>query len=73
MWNALSFFLIRIMVYRKNSVWKKKKFSVYYVKIIELHFVHTWRHMNMSSWNKGCNDIYKNVLLKHFEKNSFFT
>ena len=38
-------FLIKAIVYRKNS-WQKIVFSsVDYVKIIELHVVHTWLHM----------------------------
>ena len=34
------------MVYRKKKLLEKKVFfTVDYVKIIELHIVHTWHHM----------------------------
>ena len=36
----LLFFQIKTMIYRKKTLWKNK-----YEKIIELHVVHTWRHM----------------------------
>ena len=41
----LSFFLIKTMVCRKRLFIEKKSFfAVDYVKIIELHIVHKWRH-----------------------------
>ena len=44
--TVLLFFLIRTIVNAKNKLKKKKKIVVAdYEKIIELHFVHTWRHM----------------------------
>ena len=40
------FFLLRTMVYRQKNYYRKKKFFYGdYVKIIELHIAHTWRHM----------------------------
>ena len=38
---------------------ENKIFSVDYVKISELHVVHTWRQMQSGRWNNGGNDIYK--------------
>ena len=36
----------KTMVYRKKTLYRKKKiFSVDYVKIIEFRVVHTWRRM----------------------------
>ena len=44
--TQLLFFLIRTMVYRKKIFTEKNSiFAVDYVKIIELHIVHTRRHM----------------------------
>ena len=43
--TPLLFFLIRTMVYKKKLFIEKNSFTVDYVKIIELHTVHTWRHM----------------------------
>ena len=33
------------LLQKKNSSLKKWLFAVDYVKILKLHFVHTWRHM----------------------------
>ena len=42
----LLFFVIRTIVYRKEPFIEKNSFfAVDYEKIIELHTVHTWRHM----------------------------
>ena len=42
--TSFLFFLIRTMVYRKKLK-RKSFFTVDYVKIMELHILHTWRHM----------------------------
>ena len=47
-WNQIFIFKFDLnvkMVYRKSSLQKKQIFSVGFVKIKELHDVHTWRHM----------------------------
>ena len=50
--TQLLFFLIRTMVYRKKIFTEKNSiFAVDYVEIIELHIVHTRRHMQ-SEWMK---------------------
>ena len=43
--TPLFFFPIRTMVYRKKLFIEVNSFVVDYVKIVELHIVHTWRHM----------------------------
>ena len=63
---------------QKKILYRKKSFfTVDYVKIIELHNVHTWHNVtcNLSSrWNSRCNDILKkkrSIKTKAFWKNSF--
>ena len=41
------------MVYKKFFIEENSFISADYVRIIELHVVHTSRHMQMSRWNKG--------------------
>ena len=53
------FFVIKGMVYRKNFVEKNRFFSVDYLKIIELHVVHTDVTCSLSRLNNRGDDIYK--------------
>ena len=46
MWNNVFIFSKETTVFKKKlSIEKNSFFAVDYVKIIELHVVHTWRYM----------------------------
>ena len=52
--TLLLLFLIRTMVYRKKILDRKNSFfAVDYVKIIELHIVRTWHHMQSEQKKLG--------------------